>query len=109
MGDAEVWATICLNTAFAGAFRVLLPACTNLAVGAGLVATRLAPSGVAQGAVAAVTAAALIGGALLTAALPLWTSFQLLCDPEGRLWMDRIANVQVLDVQAAELGARRAH
>jgi hypothetical protein len=29
--------------------------------------------------------------------LPVWTAFQLLFDPEGRLWMDRVANVQVLD------------
>jgi hypothetical protein len=91
VGDAEVWATICLNTAFAGAFRVLLPACKGVVyVPVALLVAATARKGV-------VYECALIGGVLVTAALPVWTAFQLLFDPEGRLWMDRVANVQVLD------------
>lgn len=96
-GDEEVWATICLNTAVAGAFRVLLPTATTLLTLGTELRVGVAPSraGLVVATAGAVAQAGLVFSVVV--ALPVLTAVQLVIDPRGRLWTDRIANTQVLD------------
>eukprot|EP01052_Picozoa_sp_SAG31_P043302 SAG31_NODE_7169_length_1768_cov_1.416417_1_plen_349_part_00 len=98
VGDSEIWATICLNTAVAGAIRVILPT-TNLILALGSeFGLGIAPKGAPRNVVATISVATqgvLVMG--IVVGLPFLTFSQLLFDPRGRLWTDRIANTQVLD------------
>ena len=90
--DAEIWASIKLNTAVAATFRVFLPlSCKSLNSTMKVVAR--ANPGVAL-AVGIPLTVGMIGATAYCAFSPAW---QLLCDPTGTLWMDRLARVQVLN------------
>jgi hypothetical protein len=86
-----------LNSAFAATLRVVIPAA--------VIITNKTYTAVAKrsGTAGKVVALALVGPTFIAAncafaycvASPAW---QLLFDPHGRVWMDRVANTQIVDL-----------